>query len=668
MSRARVRDSKKSSTGTREGPGLGRSPWCRDYFFPAAALALLVILVYSNTLRNSFHLDDFYRIVENPGITKVQPLWRHFLDPSTIAISQSLEEYRPLLPLTLSFNYALFGLEPPSYHLVNIAFHLLAVVFCYLFFLAQLRHWDRGFLVNAPARAVAFFGAAIFAVHPISGYPVNYLCSRDLLMMQAFLMACLYAYLRLRQEGETGGRWAAILGLLLISLFSKANAILAPVIVFLFEFLLAGEGFFSRKLWLRVLPLAGLVALFFLWIHVVVHFSLADTSMAAQASKLSYLLTQIKLHLFYYLWSFPWPYPIRDLPRVTPVVSFLDGRMLAGLAFISMTLAVAWLARRRAPLISFLILAYWVMMSLESSIFPIYQAARPYRIYPALPYLSLLLAVLAFRYLRGKTPVVLMTGLLLYFGVSSFFMNQHFRDEKSFWTHSVAYGADEIGTMNYGMSFRGQDNQTALKYFLKSLEINPNYYLAHINLGLVYLELGEKERGLAAVRRGVELSPPSCLDRSYYWLADTYERLGDREAAYEAAVQAWKYNQHNPEYLYKVALTAEQLGRFEEALGYLDRLHQAEPNYKLSRFMAGWCHQVLGRNEKAVAEYTLAIKYQPDNAQTYANMGYALISLGRGEQACQYFATCLKLAPDHAAAEAGMARCQGNRGNLPPEK
>jgi hypothetical protein len=53
---------------------------------PFLDLALIVLaagVAFHNIFQNSFHLDDFYRVVGNPGIQQVHPVWRHFVDPST---------------------------------------------------------------------------------------------------------------------------------------------------------------------------------------------------------------------------------------------------------------------------------------------------------------------------------------------------------------------------------------------------------------------------------------------------------------------------------------------------------------------------------------------------------------------------------------------------------
>src|ERR1051325_12243621 len=81
-----------------------RRPFSHVLFITAAAM-----LVYANTLQNAFHLDDFYRVIGNPGIHKLWPIWRHFVDPWTMSTLDRITQYRPLLPLSLSVHYAVAG-------------------------------------------------------------------------------------------------------------------------------------------------------------------------------------------------------------------------------------------------------------------------------------------------------------------------------------------------------------------------------------------------------------------------------------------------------------------------------------------------------------------------------------------------------------------------------
>ena len=107
---------------------------------------------------------------------------------------------------------------------------------------------------------LAFLAAALFAVHPVSAMSVNYIGGRDLLMMQMFLLASLFAYVRMRREnGSNALVWLISLGCLLLATFAKENAYVAPALVLLYEVLIRGEDPRSGAPWLKTLPFVAVI-------------------------------------------------------------------------------------------------------------------------------------------------------------------------------------------------------------------------------------------------------------------------------------------------------------------------------------------------------------------------------------------------------------------------
>ena len=130
-------------------------------------------------------------------------------------------------------------------------------------------HWSRG---RVPAHG-AMLITLLFACHPVSGQPVNYVCARDLSMTVAFMMTAMFCYLRMRRLGATNGRWALCLGLLLLALLSKKNAVVFPGLILLFEILPAGQPIRDRMVWRRVLPFVAVVMGLLLFIRFGLGFS-----------------------------------------------------------------------------------------------------------------------------------------------------------------------------------------------------------------------------------------------------------------------------------------------------------------------------------------------------------------------------------------------------------
>ena len=91
---------------------------------------------------------------------------------------------------------------------------------------------------------VAFAAALFYALHPIAGVAVNYLCARDLLLMQLFLAAALW----LHYAGKAAFLHTDIdtdLLLILGGLLSCKGRLLG------LKVLLRGLGILSGKAWLR---------------------------------------------------------------------------------------------------------------------------------------------------------------------------------------------------------------------------------------------------------------------------------------------------------------------------------------------------------------------------------------------------------------------------------
>lgn len=543
------------------------------------ALIFLTAAAFANTLRNAFHLDDFYRVVENPGIQTVSPWWRHFVDVHTMATLPTITNYRPLLPLTISLNYALGRLNPVGYHLVNIALQAAAAVLAYFLFLSLLEGNE-----GLPAERrpwVSFAAAAIFAVHPVSGIPVNYVSGRDLLLMQVFMTGSLLAYVRMRGRGggDSWAGWAAVLLLYCLGLLSKTGIVVVPALILGYELLLRRQSLFSPRVWLRVASFLALAAAFFAYVSLVLHHSEVDVVRSREYTPLVYAATQLKLHLFHYLRNFVWPFPIRQGPEV-PASAPTDVAVLAGAGFVLATVAAAWLSRRRLPVVAFCVIAYWALFVPEGSIFPLWALATDYRSYASSPYLFLAVAAAAAAYVRPPRALALSAGLAVaWFLGATLYLNTTWRTERTLWSHSVRHGGSALAHMNLAMTYR--DPGVRARHLREALRLAPNYILAHMNLGLALIDLGKPEEALDECLRAVAIEPGRAQTR--YWMAKAYEKLGRPEDRAREAAEAARLEPSNVEYRYYAGQSAHAVGHWAEAIVQLGPIARRVPPYKDAR-------------------------------------------------------------------------------------
>ena len=93
-------------------------------------------------------------------------------------------------------------------------------------------------------------------------------------------------------------------------------------------------------------------------------------------------------------------------------------------------------------------------------------------------------------------------------------------------------------------------NEGAVDLYKRALEIDPDYPLAHNQLGLTYLELGDEISAVRHIKKAVELEPLSVIFRLS--LASVYERTGDKKGALKEYLEIKKISPKNEAALKKL--------------------------------------------------------------------------------------------------------------------
>lgn len=252
-------------------PIPGPPAWTKRNLALAAALALLVVLVYFPGLTGPFLFDDPVNII-NP--------FRAWLAGETgwqevVFGNRSGPLGRPLSMASFAFNGATTGLEVVPFKATNLLIHLLCGAALYTL-LAQLLQRDAR--LQASARLVAGIITAIWLLHPMQVSSVLYVVQRMAQLSTLFTLLALVFYVIGRQALEKGQMRRGYARLFLwlpaataAGMLSKENGALVPLFCLVLELGYfqpkVGQGrpkgvqlFFALSLFL---PLA-LIALFYL--------------------------------------------------------------------------------------------------------------------------------------------------------------------------------------------------------------------------------------------------------------------------------------------------------------------------------------------------------------------------------------------------------------------
>lgn len=391
---------------------------------PAAGLlflaALLVTgLIYSGGLRGPLLLDDIPNLsalLDGRGLEAGG--WRAFVVSGSGALG------RPVAMGSFLFNALTSGNDVAAWKWTNVMLHLLVGV---VIFWLSAHLWCVGRRrPDAPCWYVGLLLGAVWLLHPLQVSTVLYTVQRMTQLSALFVFAGLLAYVMGRKaqiEGRAGyvPFASCFLVFLPLAMFSKENGVLLIPLVLVTELCLfrfrAGvpvRRVFATLFALFVaLPLvAGLVLLVAQYDELVTRGYLARDFTLGER-----LLTQFRI-LFLYIQQLLVPIQqtmgfVHDDIAVSRSLLAPPTTLFSIVGIIGL-LVLAWLARRRAPLVGFGILFYFAGHALESSIFPLELAFEHRNYLPSYGvFVALVGAFARFAPTRQLKPAASVTVLLV---------------------------------------------------------------------------------------------------------------------------------------------------------------------------------------------------------------------------------------------------------------
>ncbi|HET6725375.1 MAG TPA: hypothetical protein VFH85_05165 [Gammaproteobacteria bacterium] len=407
----------------------------RSGILSGIALALILFVgyvVYMPGLSGSFLFDDFPNIVNNDHLKMTVLSLDQLLSAAFSSNAGPL--YRPIAMASFALNEYFGGLNPYWFKFTNLIIHLacgVLVIALSRLLLASYREQRALWLSPERVRWVALLLGAAWIVNPLNLTAVLYVVQRMVSLASFFMLASILFYVvgRRRQLAGTSG-WAFIwIGapvMALLGLFTKEIAALVPL------YLLAIEAVIFRFRGARTRYDRSIIALFTLgllipflfglsWLLIHLHGFLGSYS-GRHFTITERLLTEARVMMLDIRWTLV---PnVADLSLYHDDIAVSTGLLapvttLLSFFGIAALFAVAWLTRRRAPLVALGILWFFAGHCLESTILPL-EIVHEHRNY--LPDYGLLLAVISLLLLprphprkviaAGTTVAVIFIGLL----------------------------------------------------------------------------------------------------------------------------------------------------------------------------------------------------------------------------------------------------------------
>ncbi|MFH2063799.1 MAG: tetratricopeptide repeat protein [Pseudomonadota bacterium] len=606
-------------------------------------LLLAVLPLYSNTLHVPFLFDDLGNIISNPSIRMTDFSLENLL---TAAQKGSLEN-RPIANISFALNYYWHGDHVFGYHLVNILVHVISGLFLYGFIsITQKVYPCRSF----SHRAIPFFAAAIWLVHPVQTQSVTYIVQRMNSMASMFYMIsmCCYAKGRLRMLESRSGRkteernsrsaisiypipvsfyffGAMTSGFMAVG--TKEIAATLPLFLLLYEWFFFQDMKFSwlKRNWFRFLLIFSFVLLIaFLYLGENPFEKIENLYDRRDFTMMQRLFTEFRVVIFY-IGLLLFPHPSRlNLEHDFPLSGSLTDPPTTVICLCVIIVCIGfslWKAKKER-LLSFCILWYFGNLVIESSVIGL-EIIFEHRLYLPSMMACLMPVVLSYRYIGiNRVTAGFLCMVVVVFSIWTYTRNQTWADEITLLTDCVAKSPNKFRPhYNLGIALAEQGrSDEAVNQYMEALKIDSGKASLHNNLGLELFIQGKREQAIFHYKEALRLQP----DFVY-----AHINLG-------------------------AALLRD--GKPDQAMKHCREAIRIKPGSAQAYNCIGNIQYFQNNMAEAIVSYSNALKMDSRYIGAARNLAAALMQTGRTGQAILVLQTALKMKPDDQEAEIMLKR------------
>lgn len=482
-----------------------------SYRVPIAIILLWltvgVALIYGRIIKHDFLMtwDDRLYVVHNDAVKGFS--WDHL---RTIFTSFYVGNYAPLQILSYMLDFKLWALTAGGFLFTNILIHLLNGI---MFFRLLMRLYAK--------RLLAAVAAALFLFHPVQVESVAWVSQRKNLLALLFFLLAWECYDRYRTADGNKRRAAYIISVcaLTLAVLSKSVAVIFPAVILAYDYCNSSDRRplrFSDKIPYVLISLAAA------GITILSQAPAEDMWGAATGggiagfhgnSATTTLLTMLTVACRY-LGMLIWPVGLSAAyaPTVHPAIDA---------AVIAATIVLATLAALSFRLFTVnRHLGFWPIYILiafvpVSQIIPLVTMMNDrYLYFPMLGVAALAGSATSFLHQRlgrsGQTLLlVLITAIMTSLAVISF-------SRAGIWRNDITFGRDTVArcptsdvaweALGEAYYFAEQPMKTEAQHaFRQALALNPTSVLTLYNLGVLYVESGDDDKGFELLSRVVAI-------------------------------------------------------------------------------------------------------------------------------------------------------------------
>ena len=571
-------------------PDYSLFPW---FVLVATITAVCLWPMLDNEFTN---WDDEYYVINNNLLRG--PDWNGILT------HQVLGNYHPLTILTYAFNYAISGLDPFSYLLVNYLFHIVNTILVFYFI------WK----ISGNNKYIAAFVSIVFGIHPMHVESVAWVAERKDVLYTFFFLLSLLQYWRYLISGKRSAFWICFV-FFVLSLLSKPAAIILPFVLLLLDYW-KGRAF-TRKVLAEKIPFFLLSIVFgIITVKIQSPTAMAGFSVFSMTDRMFFACYVLMI----YFVRFFVPYPLSAF-HPFPLSNDLGLPVLLSPLFVVAMLVALWFLRKNKVVV-FGILFYVVNLLLVLQIVSIGLTIVSER-YTYVPYIGLAFMVAMLVNQVKLIPPKLALGaaalLIIGFGVITFQRTDVWQNSGTLWTDALktfpntpyartnrANYLSKLALRPDQKPFADSIYKTAFEDCAIALSVRPNHAPAFEFRGLMHLDRLQYKEAFADANELIRLRPDYRIGYDirgacYFRMNEPAKALADFDKCI-----LLKPDDHRS-YNNRATINLNFYQKYNEALADINKAIEINPlgNYYLNRSV---CYFKMGDVKRAREDALMAMQ------------------------------------------------------------
>ena len=204
------------------------------------------------------------------------------------------------------------------------------------------------------------------------------------------------------------------------------------------------------------------------------------------------------------------------------------------------------------------------------------------------------------------------------------------------------------------------DNDQAIEYYDKAIELNPKNAVAYYNRGVAYCDKGEHKKAIEDYSKAIELNP--YYAKTYYNRGNACFYKGEYDKAIEDYNKAIELNPDDVEAYYNCGVAYYNKGEYEKAIEDYSKAIELNPDEAKAYYNRGVAYYDKGEYEKGIEDYRKAIELKPEDKEAYYNRGNAYYNKGEYDKALEDYNKAIELNLDDAKAYYNRGTAYYNKG------